>query len=102
MESFVGVSDLGHVRTITLNRPEKKNALSDALAWGVVGAVEEAARTDSVWVIAITGSGDSFCAGLDLSGAERFSPLSPNRPNWTTSTGLASSCSRSANVATSR
>jgi 2-(1,2-epoxy-1,2-dihydrophenyl)acetyl-CoA isomerase len=77
MESFVGVSDLGHVRTITLNRPEKKNALSDALAWGVVGAVEEAARTDSVWVIAITGSGDSFCAGLDLSGAERFSPLSP-------------------------
>ena len=60
-----------------LNRPEKKNALSNALAWGVVTAVEEAGKTDSVWVISITGSGDSFCAGLDLSGAERFSPLSP-------------------------
>lgn len=76
MGNLVEVSDVGHVRTIRLNRPEKKNALSDALAWGVVDAVEEAARTDGVWVIAITGSGDSFCSGLDLSGAERFSPLS--------------------------
>ncbi len=77
MGNLVEVNDVDHVRTIRLNRPEKKNALSDALAWGVVGAVEEAARTDSVWVIAITGSGDSFCSGLDLSGSERFSPLSP-------------------------
>ncbi|MBI3675056.1 MAG: enoyl-CoA hydratase/isomerase family protein [Proteobacteria bacterium] len=71
------IVDSGHVRTIILNRPEKKNALSDALAWGVVGAIDDAARDDNVWVIAITGSGDSFCAGLDLSGAERFSPHSP-------------------------
>jgi 2-(1,2-epoxy-1,2-dihydrophenyl)acetyl-CoA isomerase len=77
MGNLVEVSDAGHVRTVKLNRPEKKNALSDALAWGVVDAVEVAARTDSVWVIVITGSGDSFCSGLDLSGAERFSPLSP-------------------------
>jgi enoyl-CoA hydratase/carnithine racemase len=76
MGNLVEVSDVGHVRTVRLNRPEKKNALSDALAWGVVAAVEEAAQTDSVWVIAITGSGDSFCSGLDLSGAEPFSPLS--------------------------
>jgi 2-(1,2-epoxy-1,2-dihydrophenyl)acetyl-CoA isomerase len=74
--NLVEVSDVAHVRTIRLNRPEKKNALSDALAWGVVDAVEEAAKTDGVWVIVITGSGDSFCSGLDLSGAERFSPLS--------------------------
>jgi len=76
MPNVVKISDSGHVRTITLNRPEKKNALSDALAWGVVGAIEDAARDDNIWVIAITGSGDSFCAGLDLSGAERFSPHS--------------------------
>jgi 2-(1,2-epoxy-1,2-dihydrophenyl)acetyl-CoA isomerase len=76
MGNIVDVSDVGHVRTIRLNRPEKKNALSDSLAWGVVAAVDEAARTDSVWVVAITGSGDSFCAGLDLSGSERYSPLS--------------------------
>ncbi len=77
MTDLVTIADTGHVRTITLNRPERKNALSDELAWGVVTAVEEAARADDVWVIAITGSGDSFCAGLDLSGAARFSPLSP-------------------------
>lgn len=76
MSDVVKVTDSGHVRTITLNRPDKKNALSDELAWGIVAAVEEAARIDDVWVIAITGSGDSFCAGLDLSGAERTSPLS--------------------------
>jgi len=74
---LVKVTDAGHVRTIRLNRSEKKNALSNALAWGVVGAIEEAAREDNVWVVALTGSGDAFCAGLDLGGGERFHPLSP-------------------------
>ncbi len=76
MTDIVKITDAGHVRTITLNRPEKKNALSNALAWGVIAAVEDAARTDEVWVIAITGSGDAFCSGLDLSGADRSTPLS--------------------------
>ena len=77
MTDVVKVADVGHVRTITLNRPDKKNALSNELAWGVVGAVEDAAKVDDVWVVAITGSGDSFCAGLDLSGGERFHPYTP-------------------------
>ncbi|ODT89393.1 enoyl-CoA hydratase/isomerase family protein [Phenylobacterium sp. SCN 70-31] len=77
MAQLVKVVDDGHVRTITLNRPERKNALSDELAWGVIEAVEAAARDDNVWVVAITGSGDSFCAGLDLTGPERYSPLTP-------------------------
>jgi 2-(1,2-epoxy-1,2-dihydrophenyl)acetyl-CoA isomerase len=77
MTDVVKVADEGHVRTITLNRPDKKNALSNELAWGVIAAVEDAARIDDVWVIAITGSGDSFCAGLDLSGGERFHPYTP-------------------------
>src|SRR5580693_1524638 len=76
MTELVNIADAGHVRTITLNRPEKKNALSNELAWGVVGAIDDAARDDNVWVVALTGSGDSFCAGLDLSGGERSSPLS--------------------------
>jgi len=77
MTDVVTIADSGHVRTITLNRPEKKNAINNALAWGVIGAVDEAAKIDDVWVIAITGSGDSFCAGLDLSSSERFTPHSP-------------------------
>ena len=74
--SEIAIANDGHVRTITLNRPEKKNALSDELAWGIVTAVEDAAKDDDVWVIAITGTGDSFCAGLDLSpGRTGYSPL---------------------------
>ncbi|HEV2650401.1 MAG TPA: enoyl-CoA hydratase/isomerase family protein [Rhizomicrobium sp.] len=76
MTDIVKVEDKGHVRTITLNRPDKKNALSNPLAWGVIAAVEEAAKIDNVWVVALTGTGDSFCAGLDLTGGERFHPLS--------------------------
>lgn len=78
MTNVVEVSDQGHVRTIRLNRPEKKNAINDALAWGVISAVKEAALDDNVWVIAITGKEGAFCAGLDLTGSgEPASPLSP-------------------------
>jgi 2-(1,2-epoxy-1,2-dihydrophenyl)acetyl-CoA isomerase len=76
--ALVTTADAGHVRTITLNRADKKNALSQALAWGIVEAVDKAALDDNVWVVAITGSGDAFCAGLDLSpGAEPYSPYTP-------------------------
>jgi len=74
---LVNVVDRGHVRTITLNRPEKKNALSNELAWGVIEAVDAAAKVDNVWVVALTGTDDAFCAGLDLTGGEVMSPHSP-------------------------
>lgn len=87
MADLVKISDTGHVRTISLNRPDKKNALSDALAWSVVNAIDDAAQDDNVWVVTVTGAGDSFCAGLDLSMIERSSPLSPQNAqlddiNW--------------------
>ncbi|MCE7928408.1 MAG: enoyl-CoA hydratase/isomerase family protein [Dehalococcoidia bacterium] len=66
MSDVLEMRNAGRVRTIVLNRPEALNALSDELAWGLVGAVEEAVNDDSVWVIAITGAGRAFCAGLDL------------------------------------
>lgn len=78
MTRLVRETDAGHVRTITLERPEKKNALSQELAWGVIEAVDRAAAEDNVWVVAITGSGDAFCAGLDLSpDAQAYHPYSP-------------------------
>ena len=51
MTDIVKIADVGHVRTITLNRPEKKNALSDALAWGVFanGAISLSSETSTVW-----------------------------------------------------
>lgn len=76
MSKMVEIRNDGRVRTIVLNRPGKKNALSHELAWNILDAVEEAARDDSVWVVAITGSGDSFCSGLDLGGPGDYSPFS--------------------------
>lgn len=75
--SVVEVEQAGYVRTIRLNRPEKKNAISDELGWAVIRALEDAAADDSVWVIALTGTGDAFCAGLDLSAERGHSALSP-------------------------
>jgi 2-(1,2-epoxy-1,2-dihydrophenyl)acetyl-CoA isomerase len=77
MSDVLSIENDGHVRVIRLNRPEKKNALSSELAWGVLTAIEEAHRDDDVWVIGVTGVDDAFCAGLDLAGSEAVSPLSP-------------------------
>jgi enoyl-CoA hydratase/carnithine racemase len=66
MSTVLSVTQTDHVRTIRLNRPEVKNALNPELAWGVVAAIEDASRDDDVWVVALTGTADAFCAGLDL------------------------------------
>lgn len=56
----------GAVGTITLNRPDARNAYSAELVGGLVGAVEAAARNDAVRALIITGAGRSFSAGGDL------------------------------------
>lgn len=54
------------VRTLTLNRPERLNAVNDTLSHEIIQAITEASADDEVRVIVITGSGRGFCAGLDL------------------------------------
>ena len=55
------------VRTITLDRPDRLNAVNGALAASLVEALADAGRDDAVRVVVITGAGRAFCAGLDLS-----------------------------------
>jgi len=54
------------VRTIVLNRPDRLNAVNPQLAEELPVAMRDAAADDAVRVVAITGSGRGFCAGLDL------------------------------------
>ncbi|MES2178064.1 MAG: enoyl-CoA hydratase-related protein [Gemmatimonadota bacterium] len=54
------------VRTIVLDRPERMNAVNDALAFSIGDALADAAADDAVRVVVITGSGRAFCAGLDI------------------------------------
>jgi methylglutaconyl-CoA hydratase len=55
------------VATITLTRPEKRNAISTQMIEELVAALDEAERSSSR-VLVITGTGKAFCAGMDLDG----------------------------------
>ena len=55
-----------HILQIQLNRPQKKNALTPAMYDALREAIERANADNSIHVITLTGSGDSFCAGNDL------------------------------------
>jgi len=57
------------VRRLTLNRPEKRNALDDALRGALFDELRRADRDRNVSVIIIRGAGPAFCAGYDLGSA---------------------------------
>ena len=56
------------VCTLTLNRPEKLNAVTATSLEELIGAFDEADRDDRVRAVIVTGAGRAFCAGADLSG----------------------------------
>ncbi len=63
-EVLVDVTD--GIMTVTLNRPEAKNAANKAVAVGVAAAMDQLDSDDSIRVAIITGAGGTFCAGMDL------------------------------------
>ncbi len=56
----------GGVATITLNRPERKNALSEELVGSLSHILDRAVADDEARLVVITNSGNTFCAGADL------------------------------------
>lgn len=66
----LSVRDDGPVRLLTLERPAVRNALSRELRRELGAEVARAGASDSVRVLVLTGSGDAFCAGLDLAELE--------------------------------
>ena len=54
------------VATITLNRPERLNAISETMPEDIAAAFNHASADDSVHVVVLTGAGQGFCSGYDL------------------------------------
>jgi methylglutaconyl-CoA hydratase len=75
-DGLVGVRDDGGVRTITLDSPHNRNALSARLLEELEHALHEATSAPALRAIVLTGSGTVFCSGADLS--ERGA-AAPNR-----------------------
>ena len=67
----------GHVTYITINRPERRNALNDQVVAGLVSAFEDAAADSNCRAIVLSGEGDkAFCAGGDLKAGADGGPFS--------------------------
>src|SRR5919205_4163937 len=62
----------GAVALLTLNRPEKRNALNDALVAALKEALRDADARDAVRAVVLTGAGTDFCSGADLSALRKI------------------------------
>lgn len=68
------VEDSGAVRVLTMNRPEKRNALNSELTRQLLDALRAADKDEAVGSVVLAGTGQGFCAGADLS---EFKDLTP-------------------------
>ena len=71
--------DRGPVRVLTMNRPEKRNALNTALTQALLDALRGADADDAVRCVVLTGAGRGFCAGADLAEFKDLTPENRDR-----------------------
>lgn len=64
------------IRMLTLNRPEKRNALNDELISSLKSSLDEAAGDENLRAIVIRGAGTDFCSGADLSSLQKIAEAS--------------------------
>jgi methylglutaconyl-CoA hydratase len=64
------------VARLILNRPEKRNALNDAMIQGLKSSLRDAESNQAVRVVVIAGAGKDFCSGADLSALQKISESS--------------------------
>ena len=72
----------GPLATITLNRPERMNALTKVLEAELRTAIEQAGRNAEVRAIVLTGAGRAFCAGMDMDELEVLPPGDIQAEQW--------------------
>lgn len=66
----------GAVARVTLNRPEKRNALNDAVIAGIKEGLKKASKDERVRVVVISGAGKDFCSGADLAALQKIANAS--------------------------
>src|SRR5215217_2596534 len=66
----------GSVARITLNRPQKRNALNDAVIAGIKQGLGKASADEQVRAVVISGAGKDFCAGADLAALQKIAGAS--------------------------
>src|SRR5256885_14684734 len=59
------------VATLTLNRPDKRNAMSDDMRTEFIDALERVAADKAIKALVLTGAGKGFCAGGDIAGMQK-------------------------------
>ncbi len=69
--SFIDFQVQEGIAIITLNRPDKLNAMSDDMRSEFIAALERVAADKAIRALVLTGAGKGFCAGGDISGMER-------------------------------
>jgi enoyl-CoA hydratase/carnithine racemase len=83
MSDHLTVTRQGHVATLTIDRPEKRNAMTAAMWAALPGVLAELAHEPIVRALVVTGAGPSFCAGADiadlLSGPDPADPMAAVR-----------------------
>src|ERR1019366_3804141 len=89
-ELDVGTNDLrveidDGVATFTLNRPERRNALTQPMLDGLARGLEQVEIDEDVGVVVLTGAGGAFCAGGDVKAmAEQSGPARPDSSRGST------------------
>jgi len=69
----------GATATITLNRPDKRNAISSAMIDELMGALNAAEGDPAVRVLMLTGAGKCFCSGMDLETLQSIAQQTPEQ-----------------------
>jgi enoyl-CoA hydratase/carnithine racemase len=73
-EPVLLIDDRDGIRTLTLNRPHRKNAINVALWMQLRDALQDAAHDRGVRALVITGAGGAFCSGADIAGGDDTHP----------------------------
>ena len=69
------------VATLTFNRPERLNAITNVMRSEILEAMKDASEDDDIRVVVIKGAGKGFCAGADLAGSGKQSQVDAPAPN---------------------